>query len=1166
MNKDLFDRIVQQLLPVMRNEDDRNSLITSALYGASVLDQIDWDGPALIFTPRLVELLHHYGDFVLGKPALVALLENVREQVGANVQTQIDALLKDLQAPPAEQSITPPPKTFDEGDLYVFISYARPDQAVAEKVEAFLKAAGVRVFRDTSEIREGGNWDMTIETALRECGRMVLLLSASSMPYRKEVHREWFYFDQKRKPMYPLYMQDCDLHSRLFAYNYIDARVDMQGALDRILKELGRDFDLPEASTGADQVGVFPDAAVEARTLPEALQALLAAVRDPAGSVVLSVDQANAIKDHKPGDLTEYRLGRIAEWSLPRYALDNRFVNLTLLLDKGEDAQQRWQNAENMRFNDLRDVLATVPDPVLVLLGAPGSGKSTLLRRLQLDHSIDRLRDNAPQISFFIQLNGYRANADGKLPEPEVWLAERWAKLYPALDPLPQALKAGRVLLLLDALNEMPHRSKEEYTERVGLWRSFAQDAARMSNRIVFSCRSLDYSASVSNLELRVPQIEVQPMNAEQVRAFLKVYTPAHEALIWHELEGSPQFTLFQTPYFLKLLCEQVEATRTIPRGRAGLFTGFVRQVLYREINAPLFQADTLLSDKDHQKLSLGKWRNPFDLPERGVLIPRLSQLAFTMQEKGLETEGAQVRIDYDDACDLIDHERNEDILTAGVALNVLDEDIAQSEITFFHQLLQEFFAARKLAQAPNPALVHVEWHVDKVTPTLEETLATLADGDPLPPLAQTGWEETTLTAAPMARDPNAFIRALIPHNLPLAGRCAASGEITVDPDLKRDIQAALIARTQAMTADVRARITAGEALGLLGDSRFERKTGQHGDYLLPPMIDIAGGTYPMGTDDSQYDDEKPAHTVDLEAFQIGQFPITNAEYALFMAAGGYEQEQWWETDEARAWRRGEGSSDGQKAGFRDARKQLLQLSEDQLKAMTNLTSEQKDGFITLRNWTDEEFEEWLDETIPSGKTYREPEFWNDTRFNSPSQPAVGVTWFEARAYCAWLSANALTPAGAVRKPPLQATLYRLPTEAEFEAAARGKGGRKFPYGETFDSARCNTFESHLRRSTPVGIFDNATPEGALDLSGNVYTWTTSIYDQDNLRYPYQANDGREDVNRTDVRRVLRGGSWYFNRDFARAAYRAHDDPGYRDYGVDFRVVLSSPINGFAGH
>ncbi len=1062
-------------------------------------------------------------------------------------------------------------KTVDEGELYVFISYARPDQAVAEKVEDCLATAGVRVFRDTNDIRVGANWDMTIEQALQECQRMVLLLSRSSMPFRKEVHREWFYFDQRRKPIYPLYIEDCEPHSRFFAYNHIDARSDLSNALKRLLDDLRLDFDLPEAMTGADRIGVFEGVEIEKRSLPEALQALLKAVCDPESSVALSVEEAKAISDHKPDKLTGYRLGRIAKWSLPQHRLDKRFVNLTLLLDKGESEPQRWQRAEDFRFKDLREALEKTPDhPALVLLGAPGSGKSTLLHRLQLDDSMDRLRDDAEPISFFIELNRYRARAGGDPPEPREWLNRRWTELYPQLPPLETYLQAGRALLLLDALNEMPHRSANDYHALVGLWRAFAQDAAGLGNRIVFSCRSLDYSASLSSPHLRVPQVEVQPMNADQMRAFLRAYTPAHEPLIWPELDGTPQFSLFQTPYFLKLLCEQVEATRAVPKGRASLFTGFVRQSLNREVNGDLFQPGALLTKMDHEKLSRRQWRNSFDLPERGALIPKLSDLAFSLQERWLETEGAQVSINYDDACDLIG---DESILEAGESLSVLDRDVAQEEILFFHQLLQEYFAARRLAQNPDPALVHVEWATDKVSPTLAETIAGLADGDPLPPLPQTGWEETTLTAAPMAKDPQTFIRDLILRNLPLAARCAASPELKVNDDLKREIQQALISRAQDMKADLRARIAAGEALGLIGDPRFVHCKGPHGDYLLPPLVDIPGGTYPMGTDDSEYDDEKPAHTVELAPFQIGQFPVTNAEYKLFIDAGGYEDEQWWDTDEARAWLRGEGSAEGAKAGWRDDRKTLQSWSEDYVRGLVKqnrITSQQAENWITIRNWTDEEFERQLDEKYPSGKLYRQPEFWDDTRFNNPSQPVVGVTWVEARAYCNWLTANVYgsvpRPVGSVATGAGQSSaatlptsrgtdlMFRLPTEAEFEAAARGKKGRLFPYGKTFDASRCNTFESHIRRTTPVGIFDNATPEGAFDLSGNAYTWTLSIYDQDNFPYPYRSDDGREDILATNVRRVLRGGAWFGDHFVARAVSRDIYLPAGRNYVIGFRV------------
>jgi formylglycine-generating enzyme required for sulfatase activity len=161
------------------------------------------------------------------------------------------------------------------------------------------------------------------------------------------------------------------------------------------------------------------------------------------------------------------------------------------------------------------------------------------------------------------------------------------------------------------------------------------------------------------------------------------------------------------------------------------------------------------------------------------------------------------------------------------------------------------------------------------------------------------------------------------------------------------------------------------------------------------------------------------------------------------------------------------------------------------------------------------------------------------------------VTWFEARAYCNWLTAN----------DAANGRLFRLPTEAEFEAAARGTKGRIFPYGKTFDVSRCNTFESHIRRTTPVGIFDNATPEGVFDLSGNAYTWTLSIFDQDRYPYPYRPADGREDIHQTGVKRVLRGGSFVNYNDFARAVCRYHYLAAFRDNFCGFRLfcVLRPP-------
>ncbi len=196
-----------------------------------------------------------------------------------------------------------------------------------------------------------------------------------------------------------------------------------------------------------------------------------------------------------------------------------------------------------------------------------------------------------------------------------------------------------------------------------------------------------------------------------------------------------------------------------------------------------------------------------------------------------------------------------------------------------------------------------------------------------------------------------------------------------------------------------------------------------------------------------------------------------------------------------------------------------------------------------MKGLSESKLEETLAEWYPEGEIYRQPEFWDDSRFNNPAQPVVGVTWFEARAYCAWLSAQT-------------GMAYRLPTEVEREAAVRGRKGRRYPYGPEHDPALCNTFETHVRRTTPVGVFPGGeTPEGAADLTGNVFDWTTSIFDTDEYPYPYRAEDGREDPE-AEGRRVLRGGSWYVLYQLARASYRDGNFPVLRNDFFGFRLVV----------
>jgi len=915
------------------------------------------------------------------------------------------------------------------------------------------------------------------------------------------------------------------------------------------------------------------------RSLADTLSALLAALRSDEESVTLTLPQIQQLLASRPQDLTEYRLGRIAEWSQPRYRLDGRFVALSLLVDQGEDAAGGRWSAREERYDDLGVLLANTTDPAVVVLGPPGSGKSTLLRHLELDMAIANLRgeDALGTMTFFVSLNQYKAERPGAPPPaPGDWLAAQWTLRYPTLRPLEDLLAEGRMILLLDAFNEMPAASERDYRERVGLWKDWLLLLTQGSsgNRVVFSCRTLDYSQPLSTPALRVPQVQIEPLTDAQVESFLAAYSPVRGAEIWAAIKGTPQLETLRAPFFLALVVEQVEGTGSLARDPAGLFTGFVRQALKREVErgSPLFELEELLTSRDLRRITQWQWKDGYELPERGALFPKLGALAYGMQEAAGDGGASQVRLDLDAAMDLLDSPSDEDIVKAGLAIAVLDEDPAADELLYRHQLLQEYFAARILARQPKPELVAAPWRAADISPTVPEVLATLSPADSLPPLPQTGWEETTILAAAMAEDKESFVRGLMPHSLTVAGRAAATPALRglLSADIMDELRWALVERSRDAQADLRARIAAGLILGDLGDPRFERKTGPWGEYLLPPLVDVPGGVYTIGEDEPITGDNRgtpftttahvPAHQVEIPAFRIGQFPVTNAEWACFMAAGGYEDERWWDTEGGRRWRRGEMANETGKANNRYWRGRFL-AEEGLFERM-----EAEGGFPSAeaverwKRWMaldDAAFEAALNVHFRPQRQV-EPLFWGDSRLNAASQPVVGVSWYEARAYCAWLSAQT-------------ELAFSLPTEVQWEAAVRGAQARVYPWGDDFEPTRANTFETHIRSSTPIGAFpEGDSVSGVADGAGNVTDWTRSLWgveeDYDNedpaFGYPYAPDDGRENLDAApSAARVVRGGSWSGDHHNARAAYRRRDHPGNRSYDLGFRLVISVPIS-----
>jgi formylglycine-generating enzyme required for sulfatase activity len=161
--------------------------------------------------------------------------------------------------------------------------------------------------------------------------------------------------------------------------------------------------------------------------------------------------------------------------------------------------------------------------------------------------------------------------------------------------------------------------------------------------------------------------------------------------------------------------------------------------------------------------------------------------------------------------------------------------------------------------------------------------------------------------------------------------------------------------------------------------------------------------------------------------------------------------------------------------------------------------------------------------------------------------PVVGVSWYDAQAYCRWLSVQT-------------GRRYRLPTEAEWEKAARGIEGRLYPWGNEWEEGRC-----HARGddTAPVAAYpQGASPYGCCDMAGNVQEWVSTLWgnDREPFLYPYRDDDGRQDLQADAylyrVRRVHRGGSFRDERPRLRCAARGYSNASSQVRWRGFRVVL----------
>ena len=694
--------------------------------------------------------------------------------------------------------------------------------------------------------------------------------------------------------------------------------------------------------------------------------------------------------------------------------------------------------------------------PRVVLVGEPGAGKTFLLRRLVMA----LLRERGERVPVFVPLNAFKGvDASDK---PQSFEAYVQAQLDEALRPyFDRLLRDGRLVLICDALNEMPRQTADGERKLVEEVRTLLAKAPRF----VVSCRIRDYQRDLDALKLE--RLEVRDMDLPAIRQFIEKHLRAEAPAFWTRIgggelldaywkavrdageperfwqreKGVPGYTtrwefytawkkmwqgaglipLARRPYLAGVIC-RLHRSQRIPDNRAELYQAFIDDLIQREAE------------------SAKRRGQPF--PDRAALEGFLDGVALRMQQLGVTV------VRRDAIADLPG-----DVQAAlDAALLVQEGD----DIRFSHQLLQEYFAARTLKEQmtrdddPRPLLGAAWW-----------SLAT--------------WRETGQMLAEYTHDAPAVARWLgraSPElGLEIMRRATPEGEpLNLDAETRQRLITAALERQDEPNPVGRA--AAWRALSALRDPR-------RGVGLLPdglPDIDwvpIPAGRFIMGADDRK---DTPRREVEIRhSFRMAKYPVTYRQFQAFVDSGEYADKRWW------------------------------------------------------RDFPPE----------------CRPQPMAEQVFSFDNHPRDTVSWYQAVAFTRWLTAR-LQRAGRLAKG-LQ---IRLPTEEEWEYAARGTDERRFPYPGEFDAGKGNTGLTGIRQTSAVGIFpDGASPFGVLDMSGNVWEWCLNDYDAPKVVDGY--GNGKA--------KVLRGGSWYnSDTDYFRCDARDGYLPVTGNGSGGFRLALSS--------
>lgn len=814
---------------------------------------------------------------------------------------------------------------------------------------------------------------------------------------------------------------------------------------------------------------------------------------------------------------------------------------------------------------DEEDLLAALAQPAFnqaVLLAPPGGGKSTALayRTLVLAESALATDASSP-VPVHVRLSSVETSGDNPSLETiwtgvhEVWTGVHEVGDATAIDTeltghLDTLLHAGQAALHFDGLDEIQEDLVPSILALIRL------SASTFSGSIVVSCRTFDYESDFPRRRLPFPSLEIQPFQLEQQLAYVSRWYDALAILdsdpIHARRKGALQRTLKSeppgvsdmaaTPLLLALITLVHTQDGELPAARAVLYS---RTIGYLLAETAMWRANategSTVANREVLRLAQRVGFRFHEVQEslqnefRGLTEQQITQIA--EQHLGLyDTKiGTSAREDL--------ARKVENYVLRLVQSNGLLVEQGGGTYDFAFKQYREYLAglhlATTLSDDDSPQLAdRTHWH---------ESLRLLAGN-----AANFGTNIDYLLyyIDGLLEDPRNSTRVIVgAEMLAEIGRATLKDlnrERLLDPTPGRRLTGLWFSMARALTdliddaaLPLQLRIQAGTALGALGDLRLTDEFNE----LRPlatrlvhfqAVITTVGTDMPTPSGRRKLDAAGASHReVELQPFSIGKYPVTNLEYQRFIAAGGYQDAQWWTSEEAGLWRAGD-------IDFIDRLRDLWLET-----ARENYSKELQDGTYTTAT---------LESTAEDlCRPRKAPYFARNRRFNNPNQPLVGVNFWEARAYCAWLTHHSIDVDDLA---PNQ--VVRLPTEWEWEHAAHGPDGtHSYPWGEQWDPTLCRNRDdpSGLTQASPVGCYPNGTwPGGPLDLAGNVWEWTSSrLLSYDN------ANDGHRESADGLAERVIRGSSWYDGeiKDYARSSSRFLDLPGNVYFDLGFRIAVA---------